>query len=172
MGAYQPFGARAVGLGKFEIGDAAGAFRDQPVDFRLKWPRVDLEQQLTLLHARAVREGHAVDEAVDARVDFHGVGGLQAAREFLPFAQRPVNHLGHRHLRQGSVGGGLGLCAGVSGAGKQHNGGERGDAEENRQRRLTRDDLLQRHVWLRSEFAKTGRFRVASTDRDRPCSPF
>ncbi len=99
----QPFCARAVGLGEFEVGHAARTLRDQPLDFRLEGTRIDLKQQLAFLHARTIGEGNAVDVAAHSRTDVHGVHRLQTTAEFLPFTQRPVDHLGHLHLRQGGV---------------------------------------------------------------------
>ncbi len=108
--------AGAIGLGEFEVRNAARPFCDEPIDFRLERTRVDLEQQLAFLHARAIREGNAIDIAADSRTDIHRVHGLQTTAEFLPFAQRPMNHLGHRDLRQRGGRGGLRSGARVSNA--------------------------------------------------------
>ena len=129
--ADQPFGARAVGLGEFEVRHAARALRDQPLDFRLEGTRIDLEQQLAFLHACTIREGDAVDIAAHSRTHLHRVHGLQTTAEFLPFTQRPVDHLGHLHLRQGGLRRRRRLGAGVSGAGieQQRLRWRRGQAE-------------------------------------------
>ena len=98
--ADEPLGAGVIGLGKLEVRHAAAALRDQAIDFGLEWTRIDLEQQLPLFDARAVREGDAIDIAADARTNLDRIHGLQAPGEFLPFAQRLVNHFGDRHLSQ------------------------------------------------------------------------
>ena len=105
VGADEPLGAGVIGLREFEVRNAAAAFRDQAVDFRLKRPWVDLEQEVAFLDARAIHEGDAIDVAADARSDFDRIHGLKAPGEFLPFAQGLVNHLGDGHLSQWRSGG-------------------------------------------------------------------
>ena len=165
--------ARArLALREFEVGNAARALGDQPVDFRLERTRIDLKQQLALLDACAIGEGNAVDVAAHPRTDFHGVDGLQTSGEFLPLTQRPVDHLGHRDLRQRGVRDRLRLGARVSDTGEQQADGEGAKTEENRRRLLQRPgvlrdrhELLEGHVRLRSKNssdltpANSGRFR-------------
>ena len=103
--ADEAFGAGAVCFGELEIGDAATALSNQAVDLGLKRSRVDLEEELAFLDARAIFKGNAVDIAADARANLDRIHGLKASGEFLPFAQRLVNHLSNRNFGQGCAGG-------------------------------------------------------------------
>src|SRR6202051_1353446 len=128
MCADEALGAGMVSLGELEIGDAATALRDQALDLSLKRAWIDLEEQLTLLYARAVLEGDPVYIAADPRADLHGIHSLQASSKLLPFAQRLVNHLGDHNLGAGCIGSGERLTFAVSGGGKHHDCRERGEA--------------------------------------------
>ncbi|MDT4851694.1 hypothetical protein FQZ97_858850 [compost metagenome] len=70
----------------------------QALDLGLEGARVDLEQQVAFLHQAAFIEGHLVDVAGDARADLDGLGGFQAAGEFVPFVEGLFDHLGDADL--------------------------------------------------------------------------
>ena len=79
----EPLAAIVVRCGQRRLRARAAQLRRQPVDLGLERTRIDAEQQLAFLDARAFGELHRVDEAVDARPDLDAVDGLQAAGEFL-----------------------------------------------------------------------------------------
>src|ERR1700728_1263832 len=58
--ADEALGTGMICFGELEVGDAAAALGDQTIDLRLEGTWINLEEELTLLDARAVLEGDAI----------------------------------------------------------------------------------------------------------------
>ncbi|MCY1282329.1 hypothetical protein D9M70_311620 [compost metagenome] len=84
--------AGLVGAGLLQLGF-------QALDLSLEGTRVDLEQQVAFLHQAAFVEGHAVDVTGNARADFDGFGGFQAAGELIPLVEGLLDHRGDGDFR-------------------------------------------------------------------------
>jgi len=90
-----------LGLAGSTLLDRAGLLQlgFQALDLRLEGTRVDLEQEVAFLHQGAFLERHLVDEAGDARADFHGFRRLQTSGEFVPFGDLMLDDLGDADCR-------------------------------------------------------------------------
>ena len=96
----------------------------EAVDLGLERTRIDPEQQLAFLDARAFGELHRVDESADARTDLDAVDRLQTPAEFFPIAQRLGDHAGDRHRGSGWRGGRAAGCGMPATREHGHGGGE------------------------------------------------
>ena len=72
--------ALEVALGVCEQRLVERLLGDRLVEDRLKWPRIDLQEEIALLDHLAFLEGDLVDLAVDARADGHRVPALHDAQ--------------------------------------------------------------------------------------------
>src|SRR5919197_6042430 len=76
-------------------------------DLRLVRPRVNDEEHVTLMHRRALGEGHALHEARDPRPNLYRIDGLEVPRELVFVgdvaydyrSDRDLGHDGWRGLR-------------------------------------------------------------------------
>src|SRR4029079_587439 len=89
-----------VGRGEFSLRAGALELSGEPVDLGLKWPRIDAEQQLALLDARAFRELRGFNEAGDARLDRYGRDRFESPGELLEITQRTRHDLGDADRRR------------------------------------------------------------------------
>ena len=91
----QALAAVMVRRGELGLRTRATQLRAEPVHFGLERTRIDAEQQLAFLDARAFAELNGIDETADSRPDFDAFDGLQSAAEFLPVAKRLGDHAGN-----------------------------------------------------------------------------
>ena len=77
----------------------AGALqlRLHPSQLGLIRPRIDLEQDLALLHLSPFGEGHPSDVPGDPGADLHLIHRLEPAGELVPLGDCLLGHRGHRH---------------------------------------------------------------------------
>jgi hypothetical protein len=68
------------------------------IDLRLKWTRIDLEQEVATLDDGAFGESHGGHVTGDARPDGDRVDRLQAAGEFIPLGDLARDDVRDRHL--------------------------------------------------------------------------
>ena len=99
--------------------------RFEACHFGGKRPCVDAEQQLALLHHRAVGEMHLVDGAGDARPQFDELAGFEPAAELLAVGHRALHRRSHAHRRGGWR---AALCAGLFAAAGEHQAQRQGQA--------------------------------------------
>ena len=76
----------------------AGALGAQPIDFGLKWPRIDLEQHVVLIDDPALVECDFRDVAGDTRPNFDRIDRLDPAGELIPLRHRLFHDSCHGDL--------------------------------------------------------------------------